>query len=82
LTSATIDLRASGTGPASAALGTSADGFAQTSVVAITETPTTATLSVTGAVGTIELRLFGYGATGAMGTLRIEHALTLHGSVQ
>ena len=84
LTAASIQGRQSGSGPASVAIGTSADGFAQT--VALTVSPTDATstpaLAVTGAAAAVELRIFGYGASGTAGTFRLDGTLTVTGSIQ
>jgi hypothetical protein len=81
LTQLTVDTRASSTGPHSAAVGTSADAFATTTAI----TPTAvnnAALSVTGATGMVELRVFGWAATAAGGTLRIQNTLTLSGTLR
>jgi hypothetical protein len=37
---------------------------------------------VTAASGTLEIRIFGYAATGASGTLRVQNTLQVSGSVQ
>jgi hypothetical protein len=81
LTSLAVDTRASGTGPHSAAVGTSADAFAAT--VAITPTnANTAALAVSGATGMIEVRVFGWAATATGGTFRIQNTLTLTGTLR
>ncbi len=81
LTGAAIDAKASGTGPAMAAVGTSADSFAQ-AVSISTTAPSTPTLSVSAASGAIEIRVYGFAATATGGTLRLQNTLTVSGSLQ
>lgn len=81
LTTLSIDTKASTTGPHGAAVGTSADAFAATTTVNPTAVADAA-LTVTGATGVIELRVFGWAATGTAGTLRIENTLTLTGTLR
>jgi hypothetical protein len=81
LTGIAIDASSSATGPTMAAVGTDADGFAGTSPVGTT-TPTTATLSVAGSTGPVEIRIFGYGATTANGTMRVQSSFTVSGMLQ
>ena len=81
LTSAAIDGRASGTGPAMAAVATSADSFAATAAVSVTAASTPA-LSVMNATGAIEIRVYGYAATATGGTFRLQNALTVTGSLK
>lgn len=80
LTSMSVTTQASGTGPASAKVGTSADNFAQTSTVSI-NSQSSPTLSVSGATGQVELRIYGYAATSTSGTLRLTTTLTVSGSL-
>jgi hypothetical protein len=80
LTSLSIDTKASASGPASGALATSADSFAATTSVA-TNAPGTPAVSVSGATGQIEVRVYGYLASMAAGTFRIQNALILNGSL-
>lgn len=75
-----IDVLASGTGPASASVGTSVDAFAQNIPVS-TATPSTPLLTVNGAHGALELRVFGYSASAATGTMRIENTLSITGAL-
>jgi hypothetical protein len=42
----------------------------------------TPTLVVSHASGTVELRIYGYAATGTSGTMRVENAFTVSGSLQ
>lgn len=76
-----LDLKASSTGPASAAVATSADAFAQ-SVPANPNAATTPALAVTGATGAVEIRIYGYAAAGATGTMRVQNTLQVTGSLQ
>ena len=80
LTTLSIDTKVSTTGPASGALATSADSFAATTSVA-TNAPGTPAVSVSGATGQIEVRVYGYLASMAAGTFRIQNALILNGSL-
>ena len=81
LTTLAIDVKASSTGPATADVATSGDTFAKhTASFAGTSTPSVTLASPSG-TGPIEVRVYGYGASGASGTLRIENTLTLSGSV-
>jgi hypothetical protein len=84
LTQLAVDTKASSTGAHSAAVGTSADAFAATTAVSATTTATVtnAALSVSGATGAIELRVFGWAATATGGTFRIENTLTLTGTLR
>lgn len=79
LTSIATDLKASTTGPAKAAVGSSQDNFGQT-VVLSTSTTSTGSLAIS-ASGPIELRLFGYNASGSIGTLRLQNTLTISGAI-
>jgi hypothetical protein len=82
LTSLALDVKASTTGPTKGDVATSADTFATHSAsFAGTSTPTV-TLSVTSATGAIEIRIYGYGASGSAGTFRIQNTLSLSGSIQ
>jgi hypothetical protein len=82
LTSLALNVQASATGPTKGDVATSADTFATHSAsFAGTSTPTV-TLSVTSATGAIEIRVYGYGASGSGGTFRIQNTLSLSGSIQ
>lgn len=80
LTSMAIDAKASGTGPANAQVATGADNFGQTASVS-TSAASNPTLSVTGQTGQVEIRIYGYAATSASGTLRLQNTLTVSGSL-
>lgn len=81
LTSMSIDTKASASGPASGAVATSADSFVATTSVATNSTTGMPSLAVSGATGPVEVRVYGYMATSASGTFRIENALILSGSL-
>jgi len=80
LTMLSIDAKSSSTGPTMAQVGTSADTYGQTSMVA-TSTASTPALSVSGASGMIELRVSGFSASGAAGTMRVQNTLKITGSL-
>jgi len=80
LTNVAIDLKASGTGPANGAIATSKDSFAATTPVG-TAAPSTPAVTVTTS-GQIELRVYGFAATGTGGTLRVQNTLTVNGTIQ
>ncbi len=80
LTSIDLDVRASGTGPTTGDVATSADGFASYSSSFVGTSKGTTSLSATGS-GPIEVRIYGYGATSSGGTLRIQNTLTVSGSI-
>ncbi len=80
LTSLAIDVHASGTGPATIDVATSADGFA-THGASVSGTGTaTVSLAAQGS-RSIEVRVYGYGASATAGTLRIQNTMTLSGSI-
>jgi hypothetical protein len=81
LTSVGLDVKASSTGPTKGDVATSADAFAtHTTSFAGTATPTV-TLTGVSSTGAIEVRVYGYGASGTTGTFRIENTVTLDGSI-
>ncbi len=80
LASVAVTLKSSASGPAAADVATSADAFGQTATLATAST-TTATLSVTNATGAVELRIYGYNASGASGTMRVSDTVTVTGSL-
>jgi hypothetical protein len=83
LTQLTVDTKSSTTGPHGAAVGTSADAFAATTTIMPTDSaPQNATLSVSGATGATEVRVYGWAATGTAGTMRIQTTLTLTGTLR
>jgi hypothetical protein len=81
LTSISVDTKVSSTGPADGAAATSNDSFVSTS----TFTPgsiTSVSLSVSGATTSVEIRIYGYDASSAAGTFRIENTMTIAGSLK
>ena len=83
LTSLAIDVQASPTGPVSAAVGTSVDGYAALSTAFSGTSTGTVTLPASSAssASPFTVHVFGYAATGPMGTLRIQNTLTLSGTI-
>jgi hypothetical protein len=79
VTSIAIDAKSSSTGPASAVMATSADGFAQTTAISTTASSTP---SVSASGQTLELRIYGFHATGTGGTMRVSNTLTVTGHLQ
>ncbi len=75
-----IDVKSSGTGPATGALATSSDNFATFKSVS-TGTPSTVTASVT-SNAMLEVRVYGYGASSTGGTMRVQSTLTINGTLQ
>ena len=80
ITALSLDLKASTSGPAAAAIASSVDAFAATTG-ASTSTPSTPTLAITSADG-VELHIYGFSATSTAGTLRVQGSLVIHGSLQ
>jgi len=78
LTSASIDAKSSSTGPSKASIGTDADSFAQEQTVS-TSAAGNATLSVANTTSAVEVRIYGWSASSAGGTMRLEGTLTLTG---
>ncbi|NVB78203.1 MAG: hypothetical protein HOV81_07405 [Kofleriaceae bacterium] len=81
ITTLEIDAKASGTGPATASAGTSIDAFAQKTTLS-TSAPGTITLNTNPTTNAVEVRVYGYSAGAAGGTLRLQTALTINGSLQ
>ena len=81
LSSILIDVKSSSTGPTSAVLATSEDGFTQ-QVPVSTTAPGQISLALTATSGMIELRVLGFSASASTGTLRIENQLSVTGTVQ
>jgi hypothetical protein len=81
LTTLTVDTKSSTTGPSSGAVATSADAFASTKTFTTNGTSPVA-LSVTGAAGAIEVRVYGFAAGSTGGTMRIQGTLTLAGALR
>ena len=78
--SLSITAKSSTTGPTTAVVATSADGFAHTTSVGTAGTASTPSVSASGA--SVELRIYGYGAGGSGGTMRVSGTLAVTGSLQ
>jgi hypothetical protein len=78
LSSISLDLLSSSTGPVTAGLATSQDGFTHETPLS-TSAPAMVSLSATGQ--TIELRIFGYAAFASSGTMRVQHQLSIMGTM-
>jgi hypothetical protein len=72
-----LDVKSSGTGPATGALATSSDNFATFKTLS-TGAPSTVTASVT-ANALLEVRVYGYSATSTGGSMRVQSTLTING---
>ncbi len=81
LSTLALDVKASATGPETGDVATSADAFATHSASFAGTSSTNVTLSATG-TSAIEVRVYGYAATGSGGTFRIQDTLTLSGSIE
>lgn len=79
VTEVALDATASGTGPSSAQIGTSADTFAATKPGS---TSTAAAIAITASGSPIEIRIYGVGATASTGTMRIQNTLIVSGTLQ
>jgi hypothetical protein len=80
LSSLAIDAKSSSTGPTKAAVATDADSYATQATVS-TSAASTPALSVNGASGMVEVRVFGYSASSASGTMRVQNTLTISGAL-
>lgn len=80
ITTIAVDVKSSGTGPATGALATSSDNYATFKSVS-TGTPSTPSVDVTSSA-MLEVRVYGYGATSTGGTMRVQGTLTINGSLQ
>lgn len=81
LTSATIDSKSSALGPSAAAVATSTDKYASMSTFKPAGAPTQVSMSVSGASGAVEVRIYGYGAVDVSGTMRVQNTLTISGAL-
>lgn len=78
--SLSITTQTSSTGPTKAAVATSADQFAATTAFTPNAT-SSAAVGVSGATGPVEVRVYGFGASGSGGTLRLDTTLTISGAL-
>jgi hypothetical protein len=81
ITSLAIVAKSSGTGPVTAVAATSVDNFAGTTAVSTTA-PSSPAVTAANQTAVVEVRLYGYGAGGTAGTMRVENTLTVNGTVQ
>ncbi|HEY4180936.1 MAG TPA: hypothetical protein VGM90_29035 [Kofleriaceae bacterium] len=79
-TSLMLDATASGTGPTSMPIGTSADAFAATAQGSTTSAGMVSV--VANGSGTLEIRFYGLGASATTGTMRIQNTLSVTGTLQ
>jgi hypothetical protein len=80
VTSLSITTQASSTGPTKAAVATSDDKFtAMTSIAP--NTAASPSLSVNGATGAVEVRVYGWAASGTGGTMRLDTSFTVSGAL-
>jgi hypothetical protein len=80
VTKLSITTKTSSTGPANGSIATSADSFATTTSFT-PNTTATPSLSVNGATGAVEIRIYGFGASGTGGTMRVDTTLTVSGAL-
>lgn len=81
LTSLALDTQASATGPKNGDVATSADAFGAHGTSFSATGTTNVTLSVSSTPGAVEVRVYGYGASGTGGTFRIQNTMTVSGSL-
>ncbi len=80
ISSVAITTKSSSTGPTQAAIATSDDKFTKATSVA-PNTSATASLSVSGAAGAVEVRVYGFAASSTSGTMRVDGTLTISGAL-
>jgi hypothetical protein len=80
ITSVSLDSKSSASGPGDGAVATSVDAFGATTSF-VTGTPGTVSLSVSKATNAVELRVYGYNATAAGGTMRLQTTVTVTGTL-
>jgi hypothetical protein len=78
--SLSVTAKSSTTGPSMASVATSADGFAHGTSITTAGTASTPSVSATGA--SVEIRIYGFAASGTGGTMRVQNTLTVTGSIQ
>lgn len=81
VTQVKIDTKTSATGPADGAIGTSDDKFA-TAVKFTPSSVATVGMSVKGSNTTVEIRIYGYTAGSAAGTMRVQNQLSVVGALK
>jgi hypothetical protein len=81
VTSIAIQTQTSTTGPSAASIATSADAFASHAALSL-NAASNVSLSVSGSTKPVEIRVYGYSASGTSGTERLDNTLTVTGSLQ
>jgi hypothetical protein len=81
VTSVSADTKVSSTGPSNASVATSHVNFAARSPLSV-GAPSTAALSVSGAMGAVEFRVYGYGAGSTSGTMRMQSTVSVSGTLR
>lgn len=80
LSSAAIDVAHSGTGPAAGSIATSSDNYVQQTTMS-TGAVAMPSLVVSGGTTQLELRFYGFMASSASGTMRLQNTVSLTGSL-
>jgi hypothetical protein len=80
ISSLALDAKASGTGPSMGSIASSANAFANPIAIS-TAAPGSPSLVVAGQTTQLEIRIYGYSASSASGTLRVQNTLTVSGSL-
>ncbi len=81
-TSLALDMRSSNAGPESIEVATNADGFARHFGTFGGTGTTTVAFPRVGGAGPLEIRIYGYGASSSVGTLRIQNVPILSGEIR
>ena len=81
LASLSIDVSASAAGPGAGDVATSADGFAQHAGAFAGTSSGQVAVAAGRSAGPLEIRIYGYAASGSAGTLRIRNTISLSGSI-
>jgi hypothetical protein len=79
--SLSLDVSASATGPGAGDVATSADGFTQRAGTFAGTSSGQLTVVAGPSAGALEIRVYGYAASGSSGTLRIQNTMSLSGSI-
>lgn len=80
ITQIAVDTKSSSTGPSTGSVATSADKFGQQTTFA-TNVPTKVSVTASMQTNTVEVRVYGYGASSTSGTMRIQNTLTISGAL-
>lgn len=82
--SVALDLKASNTGPSSAAVATSGDAYTSRAVATVSTAGGASTVTIGSAsnvAGTVTVHVYGHGASSGAGTMRLQNTLTVSGQV-